>query len=143
VIIARSQVQVGEEVIFFPAYDKEDFAVCFESHEAIDDVNSCLLHFSGPRDVVGFIEASFQFDKNRNLFFVVGGGNEGVEDGGITARSVKGHFDGEDLRVGGGLFQEGDDRLETFVGVVQEDVVLADGLETPIGELKLRRDGGG
>ena len=111
-------MKVGEEVIFLPAYNKEDFAVCFESNEAVDDVNACLLHFPGPRDVVGFIEASFQFNEDRDLFFVVGGGNEGVEDGGITARSVKGHFDGEDLRVGGCLFQEGDDRLETFVGVM-------------------------
>jgi hypothetical protein len=118
VIITRSKVKVGEEVIFLPAYNKEDFAVCFESHETIDDVNSCLLHFPGPRDVVGFIEASFQFNEDRDLFFVVGGGNEGVEDRGITARSVKGHFDGEDLRVGGCLFQEGYDRLETFVGVM-------------------------
>jgi hypothetical protein len=119
VIIARSQVQVGEEVIFFPAYDKEDFAVCFESNEAIDDVDACLLHFPGPRDVVGFIEASFQFNEDRDLFFVVGGCNEGVEDWGITTGTVKGHFDSEDLRVGGCLFQEGHDRLETFVGVVQ------------------------
>ena len=111
-------MKVGEEVIFFPAYDEEDFAVCFEPNEAIDDVNACLLHFSGPRDVVGFIEASFQFDKDRDLFFVVGSGNEGIEDWRITTRPVKGHFDGEDLRVGGGLFQEGDDRLEAFVGVM-------------------------
>jgi hypothetical protein len=136
-------VKVGEEVIFLPAYNKEDFAVCFESNEAIDDVNACLLHFPGPRDVVGFIEASFQFNEDRDLFFVVGGCNQGVEDWGIATGTVKGHFDGEDLRVGGGLFQEGDDRLETFVGVMEENVVLADRLETPRGELKWRRDGGG
>ena len=117
-IVSRSQVQVGEEVIFLPTYDEKDFAVCFESHETIDDVNACLLHFPRPRDVVGLIEASFQFNEDRDLFFVVGGGNERVQDWGITARSVKGHFDGEDLRVGGCLFQEGDDRLETFVGVM-------------------------
>jgi hypothetical protein len=97
-------VKVGEEVIFFPAYDEEDFAVCFEPNEAIDNVNACLLHFSGPRNVVGLIEAGFQFDKDRDLFFVVGGCNQGVEYRGITARTVKGHFDGEDLRVGRGLF---------------------------------------
>ena len=136
-------MKVGEEVIFFPSYDKEDFAVCFESHEAIDDVNACLLHFPGPRDVVGFIEAGFQFDKDRDLFFVVGGCNQGVEDRGIATGTVKGHFDGEDLRVGGGLFQEGDDRLKTFVGVMQKDVVLTDGLETPRGQLERGRDGGG
>ena len=91
-------------MIFLPAYNKEDFAVCFESNEAIDDVNACLLHFPGPRDVVGFIEASFQFNEDRDLFFVVGGCNQGVEDWGIATGTVKGHFDGEDLRVGRGLF---------------------------------------
>lgn len=87
-IIARAEVQVGEEVIFLSANDEEDFAVGFESDETIDDVNAGLLHFSGPRDIVGLIEAGFEFDQNSDLFLVMGGGDESVEDGGIAAGTV-------------------------------------------------------
>ena len=37
-----------------------------------------LLHFAGPGDVIGLVEAGFQLHENRNLLFVAGGGDEGV-----------------------------------------------------------------
>ena len=59
----------------------------------------------------------------------MGGGNEGVEDGGVPAGPVEGHLDGEDLGVGGSLFKKRDNGLKAFVRVMQEDVVLADRIE--------------
>jgi hypothetical protein len=102
-----------------------------------------LLHLAGPSDVVGFIEASFQFDKNRNLFFVVGGGNESVQEGRIPAGSIESHLDCEDLRIDRSLFEKRDDGLKTFVGMMQEDVVLTDCLKAAPGGLKRGWEGGG
>lgn len=102
-----------------------------------------LLHFAGPGDVIGFIEAGFQLDENRNLLFVAGGGDEGVEEGGVPAGSVEGHLDREDLRIDGSLFEKRNDGLKTFVGMMQENVVLADCLKAAPGGLKRGWEGGG
>ena len=102
-----------------------------------------LLHFAGPGDVIGFIEAGFQLHENRNLLFVAGGGDEGVEEGGVPAGSIESHLDREDLRIDGSLFEKRDDGLKTFVGMMQKDVILADRLEAASGGLKRGWEGRG
>lgn len=102
-----------------------------------------LLHLTSPGDIIGLIEAGFQLDEDRDLLFVAGGGDEGVQQGRIPAGPIKGHLDREDLRIYGSLFEKRDDGLKTFVGVMQEDVVLADRLEAAPGGLKWRWEGRG
>jgi len=106
-------------------------------------VDAGLLHLAGPGDIIGLIEAGFQLDEDRDLLFVAGGGDEGVQEGGIPAGPIKGHLDREDLRIYGSLFQKRDDGLKTFVGVMQEDVILADCLEAAPWGLKRRWEGRG
>jgi hypothetical protein len=99
-------------------------------------MDASFLHLASPSDVIGLIEAGFQFDEYRYLLFVSGGGNEGVQEGGVPAGPIECHLDREDLRVNGSLFKKRDDGLKTFVGVMQEDVVLTDRLEAAPGGLK-------
>ena len=73
----------------------------------------------------------------------MGGGNESVEEGRIPAGSIEGHLDCEDLRIDGSLFEKRDDGLKTFVGMMQEDVVLTDRLEAAPWGLKWRWEGRG
>ena len=47
-----------------------------------------LLHLAGPSDVIGLIEAGFQLDQDCDLLFVAGGGDEGVQEGGIPAGPI-------------------------------------------------------
>jgi len=142
-IVSCTEVQIGLEMALFPTDDEEDFAVCFQADQSVDDVDAGLLHFAGPGDVIGFIEAGFQFNEDRYLFFVPGGGNESVEEGRIPASSIEGHLDCEDLRIDGSLFEKRDDGLKTFVGMMQEDVVLADCLEAAPWGLQWRWEGRG
>ena len=102
-----------------------------------------LLHLAGPSDVIGLIEAGFQLDEDGYLFFVAGGGDEGVEEGGVPAGPIEGHLDREDLRIDGSLFEKRDDGLKTFVGMMQENIVLADCLKAAPGGLKRGWEGGG
>ena len=104
-------------------------------------MDSGFLHLAGPGDIIGFIEPGFQLDEDRDLLFVAGGGNEGVQERGIPTGPIKGHLDREDLRINGSLFEKRDDGLKTFVGVMQEDVVLADRLEAAPWGLKWRWEG--
>lgn len=106
-------------------------------------MNAGFLHFAGPSDIVGLIKAGFQFNQNGNLFFIMGGGNEGIEDGGIAAGAIEGHFYGEDLGIGGSLIEKRNNRLKTFVGVVEKDVVLANDFEAAGGSLEGGGEGGG
>jgi hypothetical protein len=106
-------------------------------------VDAGLLHLAGPSNVIGLVEAGFQLNKDRYLLFVAGGGNEGVEEWGIPTGPIEGHLDREDLRINGSLFEKRDDGLETFVGMMQENVVLADRLKTASGGLKRGWEGRG
>jgi hypothetical protein len=106
-------------------------------------VDSGFLHLAGPGDIIGLIEASLQFNEDCDLFFVSSGSDEGVQQGGIPAGSIEGHLDREDLGIDGSLLEKRDDGLKTFVGMVQEDVVLADRLEAAPRGLKWRREGRG
>jgi len=104
-VVTGAEVEVGAEVSFLPADEKQHLAVGFEADEAVDDVDAGLLHLFGPGNIVGFIKAGLEFDQHGDLFFVMGGGDEGVEDRGVAAGAVEGHFDGEDRGVGGGVFE--------------------------------------
>jgi len=106
-------------------------------------VDAGLLHLAGPSNVIGLVEAGFQLNKDRYLLFVAGGGNEGVEEWGIPTGPIEGHLDREDLRIDGSLFEKRDDGLKTFVGMVQEDVVLADCLKAAPRGLKRGWERGG
>ena len=129
VVVAGAEVQVGAKVSFFAANQEEHLAVGFETDESVNNVDAGLFHLFSPGDVIGFIKAGLEFDQHRNLFFVMGGGDECVEDRGVTAGAVEGHFDGENGGVGCGVFEERDDRGEAFVGVMKEDIPLADRFE--------------
>jgi hypothetical protein len=106
-------------------------------------VDAGLLHLAGPGDIIGLIEPGFQLDEDRDLLFVAGGSDEGVEERRIPAGAIEGHLNREDLRIHGSLLEKRDDGLKTFVGMVQEDVVLADRLEAAPRGLKWRREGRG
>ena len=102
-----------------------------------------LLHLASPGDVIGLIESGFQFNEDRYLLFVAGGGNEGIQEWRIPAGPIEGHLDREDLRIDGSLFEKRDDGLKTFVGMMQENVILADRLKAVPGGLKRGWEGGG
>ena len=102
-----------------------------------------LLHLAGPGDIIGLVKAGFKLNEDRYLLFVAGSSDEGVEERGIPAGPIKGHLDREDLRIDGGLLEKRDDGLKTFVGMVQEDVVLADRLEAAPRGLKRGWERGG
>jgi len=106
-------------------------------------VDAGLLHLAGPRDIIGLVKAGFKLNEDRYLLFVAGGSDEGVEERGIPAGPIEGHLDCEDLRIDGSLFEKRDDGLKTFVGMVQEDVVLADCLKAAPRGLKRGWEGGG
>ena len=88
-------------------------------------MNAGFFHFSGPSDIIGFVETGFEFDEDGDLFLVMSGGDESIENGGVPAGAVEGHFDREDLGIDGGLLEERNNGIKAFVGVKEKNISLA------------------
>ena len=142
VVVAGAEVDIAAEAIFVAANHEGDFAMDLVVDDSVDDVDAGFFEAASPGDIIGFVEAGFEFDDGGDLFAIADGFHEGADDPGVATGAVEGLFDGEDLGVGGGLLEKIDDAGEVFVGVMNEDVALADDGEEIIGTAKAGGDGG-
>ena len=124
VVVSRAKVDVAAEVSFFVARDKGDLGMGFESFDAVDDLNSGALEGFGAGEVTLFIEARFEFDEDGDLLATFCRTNEGTDDAGVARGAVKNLFDGEDIGVVGGFFDELDDGVEGLIRVHEEYVLF-------------------
>ena len=99
----------------------------FQFDEAVDDLHARTLELSGPGEVLLLVEARLQFDHGRYRLARFGRVDQRADHGGLFAGAVERLLDGDDLRVGGSLAQKGNDHLEALIGVMNDDVLLADG----------------
>ncbi len=58
---------------------------------------------------------------------------QGIDHRGVMSHAIEGLFDGEHLRVAGRGVQEIDDRSERVIGMVDQDIFLANGRKDVIG----------
>ena len=110
----------------------------FESAHAVDDLDSRPLEFARPDHVSRFVKPRFELDDNRDVFPKFCGPFEGSDNGTFPARAIEGLFDGQNVRVVGGFFDQADDWFEALVGMAQEDVLGSDVLEHRFGRIDLR-----
>ena len=88
------------------------------------------FELAGPRDVGVLVETSLDFHQSQHLLAGMSGVDQGVDDRRVGAGAVQGLLDGQHLRVRGGLRKEGlHGSGEGVIGVMQQDVALADGGE--------------
>src|SRR5437868_679545 len=125
------------EAIGIASYHEQRFAVRFQSDHAIDNMRACFLQLTGPANIGGLIKARAQFDQGGDLLAIVGGLDQRLDYGRIAARSVKRNLDREHLRIGGGALDKADNGIETFVGMMQQNILFAHDLEN----VGLRRQG--
>ena len=89
-----------------------------------------VLELAGPADVGLLVEACLDLDDHQHLLACLGSIDEGVDDRGVARGAIEGLLDGEHVGVGGGLLDEPLHRRgEGVIGVVQQDVVAAYGVE--------------
>ena len=126
VVVARGEVDVAADAVVLAAHDQRDLAVGLEADHAVDDVDAGLLERAGLDDVVLLVEPGLQLDEGRDLLAVLGRAGQGGDDRVVVGRAVERLLDRQDVRVVGRLLDELDDRAERLVGVMDEDVLLAD-----------------
>lgn len=130
VVVARADVAVVAEHAALFADHEGELAVGLEPDEPVHDVHAGLLELARPRDVRLLVEAGLDLDEGEHLLARLGGVDERLDDGAVAGRAVEGLLDGEHVRVGGGLLEEGlHARRERLVRVVEQHVLARHGLE--------------
>ena len=118
---------VAFEAVLLLADDFDELAVGLKADDAVDDVHAGAFELAGPGDVGVLVEARLDLDQRQHLLAGVGRVDQRVDDRRVGAGAVQRLLDGQHARVGGRL---GEERLhrrgERIVGVVQQDVALAD-----------------
>ena len=143
VVVAGAEVHVAADAVALAAHDQHDLGVGLEAYEAVDDVHSFALERLRPADVALFVEARLELDEGGDLLAVGRRLHECVDHGGVAADAVERRLDGEHVGVLGGRADEVDHGVERVVGVVQQDVAVADGGEDVggFGAVERRRRG--
>ncbi|MNK86641.1 hypothetical protein D3C87_1065580 [compost metagenome] len=125
VIVAGAQVGIEAQRAFFAADDERHLGMGFQSHDAVHDLCARLFQLVGPVDIGFFVETRHQFHDDGHFLAHLRRRDQRLHQVRVHARAVDRLLDGDDGRIVGGAADEVDHRLERLVGMVQQDVVLA------------------
>jgi hypothetical protein len=126
VIVAGAEVAVGAVMLALAAHHHRYLGVGFPVEEAIDHLHAGAFELGGPQQVLLLVEAGLQFDHCRYRFAGFGRRDEGGDHRRLLAGAVQCLLDRHHIGIGRRLAQEIDHHLEAFVGMVDDDVLLAD-----------------
>ena len=126
VIVARSIMRIGHQLIALAADHGADFCVGFVLGKPIDHMRPSAFQTARLANVRGLVKTRFQLDQSGDRFTVLGCFAQGLDDGGFFRCAIQGLFDRNHVRVTGRLLQEANDHVERFIGVMQQHVLFAD-----------------
>ena len=129
-IIAGADMAVGGDLGSFSPDHQTDLGVRLQLDEAVDDMHTGLFHVTGEVDVGGFIEAGFELDDRRHRLAGVRCFLQRLDDRAFLAqRPVKRPLDRHDVGIGHRLPQVLQDGVERLVGMMDDEVLGANGCE--------------
>ena len=135
VVVAGADVAVGGELAAFAAHDQAELGVRLELDEAVDHVHAGAFQVARPADVGRLVEARLELDHGGHRLAELGRLLERAHDRAVVGGAVERPLDRHDVGVGHRLAQELHDHVEGLVGVMDDDVLLADGGEAVAVEL--------
>ncbi len=130
VIIAGADVHVGRRAAAFAPHDQRQLGVRLQLDEAVDDLHAGALQVARPADVGLLVEARLELDQRGHRLAGLGGLGERTDDRAVGRGAVERLLDRDDVGIARGLIEELHHHVEQFVGVVDDDVLLADRGET-------------
>ena len=120
---------VAHHLIAFFTRDKEQLGVDLQTRRGEDHVDPRFRQAFRPVNVSLFIEACLQLHHHGDFFTVMGGVDHRVNDARIFGYTVDVDFDRQYAGVERGLTQQLQHMLKSVIGIVEQDVAFADGVE--------------
>src|SRR4030095_6316106 len=93
--------------------------------DTVNDMRAGFLQLARPLNIGRFIKSSAQLNQRSDLFPSYRCVNQGLNNRRIAAGTIKGDLDREHLRILCGLFDQFDNWVITFVGMMQKHVLTA------------------
>ena len=118
-----------------PAHDQPQLGVGLQLDEAVDHVHARAFQVARPADVGGLVEARLQLHHGGHGLAGVRGLHQRPHDRAVVGGAVERPLDGHDVGIGHSLAQELHHHVEGLVGVVDDEVLLADRREAVAVEL--------
>ncbi len=81
VVVAGAEMAVAPQLVTVVPHHHRELAVRLQADQSVDDVDSCLLQFSCPVDVVLLIEARLDLHEGEHLLAHLRRGDECIDDG--------------------------------------------------------------
>ena len=130
VVVAGADVHVAADAAVLAAHHERALGVRLERREAVHDVHAGALQRARPADVARLVEARLELDQHHRLLALLGRADQRRHHRRVARGAVDRVLDREHVGVVDGLLEEAlDRRRERVVGVLDEDVALADGGE--------------
>src|ERR1700704_4368526 len=111
VIIAGAEMDILPKAIGIASYHEQRLAVRFQSDHAIDDVRARFLELTSPANVGSLIEARAQFHQSGDLLAIIGGLDQRLNYGRITAGAIERNLERQHLRIGGRTLDKADNGI--------------------------------
>src|SRR6202044_2245019 len=108
---------------FATRYERK-FAMRFQADYAVEDLHAGFLEIAGPTNVGSFVETRLQLHDYGDFFFD-GSIDQSAHDGRIFAGAIERLFNGENVGIGSGAFDEAHYGGIGVVRMVQQDVAFS------------------
>ena len=113
----------------FAPHHQADLGVGLQRDEAIDHLHAGPFQIARPFDVGGLVEARLELDQRGDRLARLRRLDQGADDGAVLAGAIKRLLDRHHIGIGRGLAQELHHRVEAFEGMMDDQVLFADGGE--------------
>ena len=134
-VVAGAEVAVGAEALRLLADDQRHLGVGLEVDEAVDHLDAGPLQVARPADVALLVEARLQLDQGGHRLAGLGRLDQRRHDRAAVAGAVERLLDRDHVRVARRLLHELHHHLEALVGVVDDEILLADRGEAVAAEI--------
>ena len=124
VVVARAYLCNVLDAVALPAQYKTELAVDLESVKTVYNMTAGAFKPSAPFDIVLFVKAGFQFDKNIYLLAVFGCFNKAFYDFTVSCKPVQRHFYRDDTRIVRSFIQHKQERTYALIRIMKHLVAF-------------------